>query len=352
MVLVVLGSMSAFFMLLGLVLISIGLDRNSKCLLCLWIAPGPSVFIGCIVCSPMVAYATIDPRPRDFFILESHNYFNDPDLAAYVRLFRHIQLRARTLDRPSDRPRAIQGWFDDRPNSTIREVCFLQLTPEWRLSAPSYPVALPRNFSEPFLLSRNAEPAPDLIENLETGHGDWYPTSGDRERYDLMWDIWDLPGHFLPYFGTEGNDPSDGCSVNLDTYAAYDGVAPGLEAADIEDWACSTFKACVAQAERDRTEFAARRKRLAKLGVRRQDFVTSTGVVMPDAWVLPAGWDNFAAVKDYYRESAFARLDAAVSFDPLSIFAFNVCFLAVGCVGWLMVVAGAVKALCGDKWVS
>jgi hypothetical protein len=58
-------------------------------------------------------------------------------------------------------------------------------------------------------------------------------------------------------------------------------------------------------------------------------------------WALPDDWDDWDAAKRYYREIAIERWASKLVNDPNCVFAFNVLFLVIGSVGWVVLAIGA-----------
>jgi hypothetical protein len=358
--LVIIGPIATLFMIIGLVLTCLGFDK-SECWLGVAMYPGPLIFVGCMVSAGFIVTRTIDPRPLSLIVLEERNFDKRDDIQSYLLDFYSMSI----FNSRTTRGRRIAS-DNDPGDLAIEDTCKARLS--WRsksgafkrLAAASYQVGFPKqDFDKPFLLSKDPEAA-DVTEHIETGHSEWYwnytgspseespwvphPSPPVEERYDLLWDIWDLPAHWRTrWSGSIGK--SGACHIQVE-----DGrYAPDVWEDTIEDFICRAYRACEAELEKEREQDDARRERLSKLGAVQADNVTAPDLV-PGAWMLPVGWDNFGAVKEYYRQSAVARLDESLTFDALCRFAFNVCFMIAGGIGWLFVVVCTSLVCCGADY--
>lgn len=203
---------------------------------------------------------------------------------------------------------------------------------------PAYPVGRPHwPLASPFLLSRDAPEPPDVRATLARGESDLYEDFDDvlrRERSDFLWEVGDYPGCYrLSLKLNNMYKDKDMCELEVQEGEC----APGWDPGDAGGWICAAFKACVREGVNDQIAVDEFREKVLEMGARAVTEWEDESVL----WALPDDWDDWDAAKRYYREIAIERWASKLVNDPNCVFAFNVLFLVIGSVGWVVLAIGA-----------
>jgi hypothetical protein len=296
----------------------------------------PVFFLACIFAIGFLLASLHDPLPPVFSVLEDRNYYENAEVRSYVDGF-FAAGSSRGIKGLATPRRQIRK-FEASTVDGVKAECLGRYLKDSTLTVPPYPVAAGDwPLAHPFRLGSRTGDGSDILAHLESGDsGD----ENDDGRY--LFETADFP----VCRGITWNPKSAVADLDACEIEVKDGTcAPGWDAGDLESWICTGFKACVREGKRHVKEVEKRPERLEDLGAV-QEMVGIDGEEVL-AWVLPKGWEKAGDAQSYYRKAVSREADTALRIHPLRLYAFNVCFLVIGAVGWVTLLVATAFFLLG-----
>jgi hypothetical protein len=187
--------------------------------------------------------------------------------------------------------------------------CFPQFISQGQLLSPVLPVATSHWPLQSAIIIGPG--LPSAIPLFDSGRSPYSSPGYSQALFDRGWVS-------VCYGATwESNDASadsDVCDIDVEEASCHFDWDDG----DLEGHVCRAFKACVRE-EKGRPALGEVEKRVEEMGAR-----YSYG------WVLPTGWNDFKALKKFYRTSVADRRANFIATDPGCLHAFNLVFLVIG----------------------
>jgi hypothetical protein len=367
--LAVLGILTTVVLLGGIVLALLELSLPPIVGLALFGA-GAALFFGCLVAASVGISAALYIGVEDSYLvfaqLDSRNYNESDDIKAYVdgcnaylESQRHNGLRlpwANASFAGTNR-RARAG------TPSPQEYCLGQSKsiPGFAYRYAYFPL------KEKFLLSRDADPDRDIVPHIppELASGYAYPWYITYNYYPYFYEksLWSSQ-QTVPVCYGEVADPaswaeayakSDACALE---YTSATACAPGWSVSSYQKLMCTLFTYCVEEREGQEKKTL---EDLEDIGATQGTYSYNYTTIIyqppygsvtelreiPQAWILPKGWDDVSALKSYFKGVEAERVGLYIA-HPMSTFrAFNLTFLCVGVVGWVFLIAGIVVGFLG-----
>jgi hypothetical protein len=297
----------------------------------------PSLFIGCIFSVGFLLGALYDPLPPVFALLEDRDYYRNGDVRKYIDGFASAASRG---IRAAPSPQRFVRAADPTSKDEVKRQCLERYLKDSQLIVPPYPVAAAYwPLERPFHLGQpSSGDLSEAVSHIESGDSGVpeqgsYPTASrylfETAEFPVCRDVsWDAKSAVAEL---------DACEIEVKSGTC----APGWDAGDLESWICSGFDACVREGKKDLKEIEKRPERLKDLGAEQRNVEIDGEPV--SAWVLPVGWSQIGEAPAFYRKSISRQADKQRRLEPLRLYSFNVCFLAVGSIGWCLLIAGTVS---------
>jgi hypothetical protein len=294
---------------------------------------GAVVFLGVIIAAGVGAAAATGDVDRAYYLIDSRNYDDNSDVKEYADAYlSHSGSGSASL--LSDN-RSLRADTSDE-KACVNRVGF-EFSPSWRY-VHTY---LPLNHSLLFSSGDDDTYVPyppdiDVSSSYVNGQGQietvrLYEETSAKVCYGIEWGE-----------ATKKSAYETGKMCDL-TPLSVGGCAPGWSIDDVTDLMCRTWKKCVKDSNREK-----RLEDLEDVGAVRQEYRNEYGWLWPNAWVLPAGWDQVGDLKDWAKSQ-----DAKATSDYFSGTGYvygpiNIVLLVIGAVGWVFLVIGLVLGLlCG-----